>query len=83
MNEGEKGVEDMEEDELGKGGNVEFVKEKERWGCWLFTKAKERDGKAWTSKEKQKLGFFNGEREEKGEVYWEWRGERDGERGRR
>jgi hypothetical protein len=40
-------VEDMEEDELGKGGNVEFVKEKERWGCWLFTKAKERDGKAW------------------------------------
>jgi hypothetical protein len=33
MNEGEKGVEDMEEDELGKGGNVEFVKEKERWGC--------------------------------------------------
>jgi len=29
MNEGEKGVEDMEEDELGKGGNVEFVKERE------------------------------------------------------
>jgi len=33
MNEGEKGVEDMEEDELSEGGKVEFVKEKERWGC--------------------------------------------------
>jgi hypothetical protein len=52
----------MEEDELGEGGKVEFVKEKERWGYWLFTKTKERDGKAWTSKDKQTLGFFNGER---------------------
>jgi len=33
MNEEEKGVEDMKEDELGEGCKVEFVKEKGRWGC--------------------------------------------------